>query len=113
MYRDRGLVVLAFPSESFGKMDSQTPADVVAFCQSKFHVTFPIYHTCDVKGDTIDPIYQFLTKRGQDVIQGEVEFNSEKFLIGRDGQVKNRYGSFTGPMSSRLRNDIEMELGHE
>lgn len=109
-YKEKGLVVLGFPSEDFAALHSSEDQEVETFCRKKFDVDFPIYSRAVVTGDNKDDVFKFLTQTSPEKFQGDIVFNFEKFLIGRDGQLKERYGSFTGPTSGRLVRDIEAEL---
>jgi len=91
-------------------MDTKTGKEIRNFCQKKFRVTFPLFQPGVVVGDDKQPVFQFLTRKCPEDLQAEVGFNFEKFLIGRDGTLKGRYGAFTGPMSTRLVDDIKAEL---
>lgn len=107
-YRDRGFVVLGFPSNDFGGQEPGSNEDIAEFCSLRFSVTFPLFEKIDVKGDGAHPLYHWL----QSHPQGErVSWNFNKFLIGRDGRLIAHFGSRTGPESSSLIQAIEDALG--
>lgn len=109
-YKDKGFVVLGFPSDDFGKLQSNESMEVAKFCSKHFNVTFPLFAINPTVGKNKQDVFKFLVKHSKDV---EVGFNFEKFLVGRDGKLKKRYGSFTGPTSKRITDHIEEELASE
>jgi glutathione peroxidase len=106
-YKDKGFVVLGFASEDFGAMDTNTDESLVSFCEKKFNVNFPIFSTTQITGRQKHEVFKFLTESSPEQFQAEVGFNFEKFLVDREGQVIGRFGSFTGPMSTRLQKAVE------
>jgi glutathione peroxidase len=106
-FKDRGFVVLGFPSNDFGGQEPGSEAEIQKFCSSKFGVSFPLFSKTKVLGETKDPVYRFLTSSTGG---GEVGWNFEKFLVGRDGLVVNRYPSSAGPLSAELIKAIEAAL---
>ncbi len=105
-YKDRGLVVMGFPSNEFGGQEPGTPQEIRTFCERKFKVSFPMFEKVKTKaGPGQSPVYAFLTKSGD-----EPGWNFGKFLVGRDGQVKGYWSALTGPDSGRLEKAIEAEL---
>lgn len=109
-YRDRGLVVLGFPSHDFGGKYTETGEEIEHFCFNRYGVTFPMFEPGHVKGADMQEVYSFLTARCDKHIQGEVGFNFEKFLLDRSGQVRARFGSFSGPLDSAIVAEIEKLL---
>lgn len=101
--------ILGFPCNQFGSQEPGTDDDIQSFCQINYGVSFPIMQKIDVNGDGAAPLYQWL-KTEKPGIMGlkMVKWNFEKFLIGRDGQVKNRWASTTKPES--IEKDIVAEL---
>lgn len=106
-FKDRGFVVLGFPSNDFGGQEPGSNSDIQNFCSSKFGVSFPLFSKIKVVGPDSDPVYRFLTSStgGQ-----EVGWNFEKFLVGKDGLVIDRYRSAVRPLSSQVTNAIERAL---
>ncbi len=107
-YQARGLVVIGIPSDNFMGQEFGTDAEVAAFCQKNFGVTFPLMAKVDVKGDTQAPLYTYLTKESPK--PGKISWNFNKFLVGRDGQVIERYGSGTAPDEAAFVAQIEAAL---
>lgn len=107
-YKDRGFVVLGFPSNDFGGQEPGSEADIQKFCSSKFGVSFPLFSKTKVLGEAKDPVYQFLVAStgGKDV-----GWNFEKFLISKDGLVLERFPSSVKPLSPPLTGAVEGVLG--
>jgi len=108
-YKDKGLVVLGFPANEFGAQEPGSDAEIAQFCSSKYGVTFDMFSKIVVKGPGIAPLYKALTEAATP--PGDVKWNFEKFLIGRDGKVVGRYKSGVGPDDAALTGAIEAELG--
>jgi len=105
-YKEQGLVVVGVPANEFGKQEPGTDAEIKQFCSSKFNVTFPMMSKIVVKGADIHPLYQFLTTKGPK--PGDIKWNFNKFLIGRDGSVLSRHDSGAEPVA--LEPEIEKAL---
>jgi glutathione peroxidase len=111
-YHERGLAVLGFPANEFGNQEPGTDADIAEFCERNFGATFDMFSKVVVKGDGICPLYDYLTSEETNPeFGGEMKWNFEKFLIGRDGRVVNRFGSRTSPDSDEMIAAIEAALG--
>jgi glutathione peroxidase len=106
-YKDRGFVVLAFPSNDFGGQEPGSEAEIQQFCSSKFGVSFPLFAKTKVLGDEKDSVYRFLTASTGGK---EVGWNFEKFLVGKDGLVVERLASSEKPLGSSLTQAIEAAL---
>ena len=107
-YKAKGFEILAFPSNDFGGQEPGTNADIKKFCELKFKTTFPLFAKIAVKGEAADPLYKYLT--GLKDNGGEVKWNFNKFLVGKDGTVLARFGSRTKPDSEELVSAIEKAL---
>jgi glutathione peroxidase len=93
-----GLVVVGVPANDFGAQEPGTDAVIKKFCESKYKVTFPMLAKVSVKGVGITPLYAFLTsEKTNPGHAGPVQWNFEKFLIGRDGSVVGRFASDVEP----------------
>lgn len=110
LYAGRKFAVLGFPSGDFSPSQFQNDLQVQEFCASKYGITFPVFQSGAVSGSGAQSVFKFLTEQCTSELRAPVGYNFEKFLVGRDGQVKQRYGSFTGALSSRVIEDIEREL---
>jgi glutathione peroxidase len=112
-YRDRGLVVLGFPCNQFGRQEPGTAGEIVSFCERNFGISFPMFAKIDVNGENAHPLYRFLNREkpaGFRFLMSEgIRWNFTKFLVGRDGRVVERFGSRTKPAG--LAASIEALLG--
>lgn len=108
-YRDRGLVIVGFPSNEFGSQDPGDNDQIASFCQLNYGVSFPMMAKTKVNGSDAHPLWQWLKgeKPGFLGSQG-IKWNFTKFLVGRDGQVLKRYAPNEAP--ENLRADIEKAL---
>ncbi len=108
-YRARGLVVAGVPCNQFLGQEPGTEAEIASFCASTYGVDFPLLGKQDVNGAKRSPLYQFLI--GSSAGGGsDIGWNFEKFLVGRDGEVKNRFSPKTQPDAPEVINAIESAL---
>jgi glutathione peroxidase len=107
-YGERGLVVAGFPANEFGAQEPGTNAEIATFCETSFGVTFPMFEKIVVKGAGIHPLYAELT---QTPPGGDIQWNFEKFLIGRDGAIVARFSPKVEPNDPALVEAIETALG--
>ncbi|MCE9631350.1 MAG: glutathione peroxidase [Planctomycetia bacterium] len=107
-YKDKGLVVLGFPANEFGAQEPGSDAEIAQFCSSKYGVTFPMFSKIVVKGAGIAPLYKTLTESATPA--GDVKWNFEKFLIGKDGTIIGRYKSGVGPDDAAFVAAVEAAL---
>ena len=108
-YRDRGLVVLGFPSNEFGGQDPGSNDEIASFCQLNYGVSFPMMGKTEVNGSGAHPLYQWLTREAPGLLGStSIKWNFTKFLVGRDGQVIRRYAPQDAP--KKLAADIEQAL---
>jgi glutathione peroxidase len=105
-YRDRGLVVLGFPSNDFGAQEPGSEAEIKTFCSTKFHVSFPMFAKVKVKGDGQSPVYRYLTAD-----YGEPKWNFHKYLVSREGKVIKAFPTSVPPEDPALRAAVEAALG--
>jgi glutathione peroxidase len=109
-YRDRGLVVIGFPSNQFGAQDPGSNGEIAQFCQKNYGVDFPMMSKVNVNGGDAHPLWQWLTAEAPGLLGTKaIKWNFTKFLVGRDGQVIKRYAPNDAPKS--LQADIEAALG--
>lgn len=104
-YGSRGFTVLGFPSNDFGKQEPGTNAEIEQFCELNYKTTFPLFSKAPVSGSEIQPLFSWLTEKG-----GPVQWNFEKFLIGRDGKILHRFASKVEPTSKEVLSAIEAAL---
>lgn len=113
-YKDKGFVVLGFPCNQFGGQEPGTDAQIKEFCSTEFNVSFPMFSKVEVKGDDAAPIYKYLTNKDvKPAGKGDVEWNFEKFLIDREGNVVHRYRSSVKPSDDELVKAIEDAMQSE
>ncbi len=110
-YKGKGLEVLGFPANEFGKQEPGTNEEIKTFCTSKYNVDFPMFAKIVVKGDGINPLYEFLTSEDTNPgMSGDIQWNFEKFLVGRDGKVIKRFSPRVKPDAPEVLEAIEAEL---
>jgi glutathione peroxidase len=111
-YKDKGLVVVGVPANDFLKQEPGTDAEIAKFCESKYGVTFPMLAKVPtIVGEKKVPLYAHLTSKETDPkFAGEVKWNFTKFLIGRDGEIANRFEPKVEPDSKEVTEAIEAEL---
>jgi len=108
-YKDKGFVVLGFPCNQFGGQEPGTNEEIKQFCSSKYNVTFPMYDKIDVNGANRHPLY--VTLAGKDSpYPGDIKWNFNKFLIGKDGKILKRFEPKTTPDSADVTQAIEAAL---
>ncbi len=111
-YADRGLAILAFPCNQFGKQEPGSNEDIRQFCTAKFGVTFDLFDKIDVNGENASPLYAYLTSEKTGLSDtGKISWNFEKFLIDRQGKVIARFRSKVNPSSPAMTEAIEAALG--
>jgi glutathione peroxidase len=110
-YGKDGLVVLGVPANEFGKQEPGSNAEIAEFCKASYNVQFPMLAKVVVKGGGQCPLYKYLTDKGTDPkFAGPIKWNFTKFLIGRDGQIVDRFESKVDPESEEVMKAIEAEL---
>ncbi len=106
-YRSRGFEVLAFPSNDFGGQEPLDNQGVKSFCESKYGVTFPLFAKGRVSGTERQPVYKFLTEKSAPEFNGDPGWNFVKYLVGKNGTVRDRFSSMATPTSSAVTRRIE------
>ncbi|MDR7229638.1 glutathione peroxidase [Caulobacter sp. BE264] len=97
-YKDRDFTVLAFPCNQFGAQEPGDAAEIANFCSLTYDVSFPVMSKIDVNGADAHPLYKFLKKEQKGVLGTEaIKWNFTKFLIGKDGQVVDRFAPTVKP----------------
>lgn len=109
-YKDRGLVVLGFPSNDFGGQEPGDAEAIKSFVASEYAIDFPMMAKVHAKGPEIAPLYQTLTEETGEGISGEVTWNFTKFLINPEGKVIARFESPIDPMSDEVVSAVESAL---
>src|SRR5450432_1957607 len=108
-YKDKGFVILGFPCNQFKNQEPGTDEEIQQFCTSKFGVTFPLFDKIDVNGPNRHPLYVALAGAGSP-FPGDIKWNFNKFLIGRDGKILQRFESKATPDSPEVVQAIEAAL---
>ena len=106
-YKDRGLVVLGFPSDDFRQEDLDGQA-ITKFCELNYGVKFPMFRKSHVNGAERHAVYKFLTANSSKT--GDIQWNFEKFLVNRRGDVIGRFTSGVTPSDPELTKAIEQAL---
>jgi glutathione peroxidase len=113
-YKDKGFVVLGFPSNEFGNQEPGTEKEIKEFCSTRYKVTFPMFSKLIVKGEGQAPLYKHLTdKKTNEKFAGDIEWNFQKFLLNRQGEVVARFSPKADPLSPEVLAAIEKELKAE
>lgn len=110
-YKDKGFVVLGFPSNQFGEQEPGTDDEIKTFCTENYGVTFDMFSKVDVNGENAAPLFKYLTSEETNPgFSGKIGWNFEKFLIGRDGKVVARFKTPVEPDAEEVVKAIEAEL---
>ena len=112
-YGSRGFKVLGFPSNDFMNQEPGENQEIKKFCSVTFGVNFPLFARDHVKGPQKQSVYKYLTEAANPELSGEVKWNFEKFMVDRNGQLRYRFSSITGPSSKKIIKAIEGLLDEE
>lgn len=105
-YKDKGLVVLGFPSNDFGSQEPGSAKEIAEFCSNTYGVKFPMFAKSAVRGKDANPLHAELAK-----LSGSTpKWNFHKYLIARDGQTVTARTSLTGPLDKDFIEEIETML---
>lgn len=97
-YAARGLAVLGFPCNQFGKQEPGDAAEIANFCSLTYDVTFPMFAKIVVNGDNAHPLYKWISKEKRGFLgSSRIKWNFTKFLVDRSGKVVGRFGPTTKP----------------
>jgi glutathione peroxidase len=107
-YAAKGLSVLGFPANDFGAQEPGSNGEIAQFCKQNYGVQFDMFSKIVVKGSGQAPLYRYLTSHPK--YRGDVSWNFEKFLIGRNGEVIGRFQSEVEPLSKEMLSAIESAL---
>ena len=98
-FKDSNFVIVGFPTNDFYQQDPGTNDEIQSFCVKNYGVTFPMMAKIKVKGDSIEPLYQFLTNKSKNGLEdNEVKWNFQKYLINEQGQLVRVVGPRVKPM---------------
>ncbi len=110
-YHEKGLTIIGVPANEFGAQEPGSNDEILKFCTSTYHVTFPMMSKVVVKGDGIDPLYQYLTKESPK--PGDIKWNFAKFLVNRKGEVVDRFEPGLKPEDPKLVTAVEKALAEK
>ena len=109
-YKDKGLEILGFPCNQFGKQDPGSNDEIVEFCQLNYGVSFPMFGKIEVNGGGAEPLFKYLKKAAPGALGSRgIKWNFTKFLIDADGNVVKRYAPTDKPAA--IEKDIRKLLG--
>jgi glutathione peroxidase len=108
-YSDKGFVTLGFPCNQFGGQEPGSDEEIKQFCSSKYQVTFPLFDKIEVNGANRHALYEVLAGKASP-FPGNITWNFNKFLIGRDGQILARFDSKVKPDAPELIAALEKAL---
>ena len=107
-YKNRGLIVIAVPSNQFGGQEPGSNAEIKDFCETNFNINFPITDKVDVKGANAHEIYKWAKKNyGNSTVP---KWNFHKILINKEGKIEETFNSFINPTSKKIIEKLEKIL---
>ena len=109
-YQDQGLVIVGFPANNFKGQEPESNEEIKQFCTLEYGVEFPMASKVSVKGDDQDPLFTYLTSQPNEDFEGDINWNFEKFLIDKEGNLIRRFRSSVKPESEELTSAIESLL---
>lgn len=110
-YKSKGVEVLGFPANNFMGQEPGTDAEIQSFCTKNYGVTFPLFSKISVKGNDMDPIYQYLTQKSQNgSLDQEVTWNFQKFIVNKEGKVVASFSPRTSVTSEEFLTAIKKLL---
>ncbi len=101
-FKKKGLLVLGFPANNYGKQEPGSNDQIKEFCSSTYQVDFPMFAKVSVKGDDQAPLFKFLTTADNPDRKGDIGWNFEKFLISKDGKLLRRFKTGVKPDSPEV-----------
>lgn len=102
-YKDSDFVIIGFPANDFMEQEPGSEKEIAAFCQRNYGVTFPMMSKVSVKGKEMEPIYQYLTQKAQNGVKdSEVEWNFQKYLINKNGQLEKVISPRVSPTDAEI-----------
>lgn len=96
-YADKGVEVLGFPCNQFGKQEPGDGEEIKTFCSLNYDVTFPLFAKIDVNGPRAHPLFNYLTREKGGLLGRAIKWNFTKFLIDREGKVIARFAPTVTP----------------
>lgn len=105
-HRENGFVILGFPANNFGNQEPGSDEEIRAFCELNYNITFPMFSKVEVAGSDQHPLFSYLTQHENRDFTGSINWNFEKFLVDRDGQLLRRFRTRVNPMDDVIRNAV-------
>ena len=107
-YKDRDFIIIGFPTNNFLGQEPGSNEQIASFCSINYGVSFPMMSKISVKGKNMHPLYQFLTQKSKNGVEdSKVQWNFQKYLIGRDGKLEKVIAPKTLPSSDEVTQWIE------
>lgn len=107
-YQDKNFVIVGFPANNFGAQEPGNNTEIATFCERNYGVSFPMMAKISVKGEDMDPVYQFLTQKSKNGLQdSQVEWNFQKYLIDEQGHLVKVISPRTLPTDTEIISWIE------
>lgn len=107
-YKDKNFVIVGFPCNQFGKQEPGSSEEIKEFCTRNYGVTFPMMEKVNVKGDSISPIYKWLTYKSENGVESSsVKWNFQKYLIDENGFLVGNVSSMKSPNCKKIIRWIE------
>ena len=98
-YEQKGLVILGFPCNQFANQDPAENKEISEFCLINYGVTFPMFQKIEVNGKNEHPLYHYLKEQAHGTFGNDIKWNFTKFLIDREGNVRERFAPMKKPES--------------
>jgi glutathione peroxidase len=96
------LVVIGFPANNFGRQEPGSNSEIISFCKKNYGVSFVMSEKVSVKGDDINPLFEWLNEQQHQSFKGDIMWNFEKYLIDENGKLIKRFRSTTKPDSDKI-----------
>ena len=107
-YKDKDFIIIGFPANNFLGQEPGSNEEIASFCSINYGVSFPMMAKISVKGKEMHPLYQFLTQKAKNGVEdSKVQWNFQKYLIGRDGRLEKVIAPRTSPTSDEVTQWIE------
>jgi glutathione peroxidase len=107
-YKDQNFVIVGFPANNFGHQEPGSNTDIKEFCTKNYGVTFPMMEKISVKGDDMDPVYQWLTQKSKNnKMDSSVKWNFQKYMINEKGELVDVVSPGDSPNSDKIVNWIK------
>ncbi len=107
-YKDKGLIIVGFPSNDFGGQEPGDEKTIASFCEKNYQVTFPMMSKVSTKGSGQHAVYQWLTHKAQNgYADSQVKWNFQKYMINEDGSMHGMMASAEDPMSETMLNWLD------